>query len=61
MPTNQNYHCMARQIASTPPLRGKAALDFIRELEKDRKVSSEEKKRVKEGAERIKAMLTFSF
>lgn len=52
---------MARPIAPTPPLKGQAAIDFIMELEKKKKASPEEKKRVKEGAERIKAMLTFNF
>lgn len=52
---------MAKPIAPTPPLKGQAALDFIAELTKNKKASSNEKKKVKEGAERIKAMLTFSF
>lgn len=52
---------MARPIAATPPLKGQAAIDFITELEKNKKASSEEKRRVKAGAERIKAMLTFNF
>lgn len=52
---------MSKPIAPTPPLKGKAALDFIAELEKNRKASTEEKKRVKEGAKRIEEMLTFSF
>lgn len=52
---------MPKPIAPTPPLKGKAALDFIAELEKDKKAPAEEKKRVKEGAKRIREMLTFSF
>lgn len=56
-----NIVIMARPIASTPPLKGQAAIDVITELEKNKKASSEEKKRVKAGAERIKAMLTFDF
>ena len=52
---------MAKPIAPTPPLKGKAALDFITELNKNKKASSSEKQKVKEGAERIKVMLTFSF
>jgi len=38
---------MAKPIAPTPPLKGKDAVEFIRELERNKKVSSEEKERKK--------------
>lgn len=52
---------MAKPIAPTPPLKGQAALDFITELNKNKKASSIEIQKVKNGAERIKSMLTFTF
>lgn len=52
---------MAKPIAPTPPLKGRAALDFIAELYKYKKASSTEIQKVKNGAERIKSMLTFTF
>ena len=52
---------MAKPIAPTPPLKGQAALDFIAELNKNKKASSTEIQKVKNGAERIKSMLTFTF
>ncbi len=52
---------MAKPIAPTPPLKGQAVLDFIAELHKYKKASSTEIQKVKNGAERIKSMLTFTF
>ena len=37
------------------------AYDFIAELNKNKKASSTEIQKVKNGAERIKSMLTFTF
>lgn len=51
---------MANPIAPTPVLKGQAAIDFIEELSKNKKVSQEEIVRIKRGADRIEAMLTFS-
>ena len=52
---------MAKPIAPTPPLKGQAAVDFVEEINKNKKASATEKSSVKEGASRIKAMLTFTF
>lgn len=52
---------MAKPIAPTPVLKGQAAIDFIQELSQNKKASEKEIRRVNQGAERIKAMLTFSF
>lgn len=52
---------MAKPIAPTPPLKGEAAIDFIREISKNKKVSPEEREKVRKGAQRIKSMLTFNF
>lgn len=52
---------MARPIAPTPPLKGEDAIKFIQELEKNKKISPEEKARIEAGANRIKKMLTFNF
>ena len=52
---------MAKPIAPTPPLKGQAAIDFVEEINKNKKASATEKSSVKEGASRIKAMLTFTF
>lgn len=51
---------MAKPIAPTPVLKGQAAVDFVVELSKEKKVSKEEAARVKAGADRIEAMLTFA-
>lgn len=51
---------MAKPIAPTPVLKGQAAVDFVTELSKNRKVSKEGAARVKAGADRIEAMLTFA-
>ena len=48
-------------IAPTPPLKGQAAIDFITEISKKKKVTPAEKAKVKEGVMRIKALLTFNF
>lgn len=50
---------MAKPIAPTPVLKGQAAIDFIKELSKNKKASQEETVRVNKGADRIQAMLTF--
>ncbi len=52
---------MAKPITSTPPLKGQVAIDFITEVSKNKKATPAEKARVKEGAMRIKAILTFHF
>ena len=52
---------MARDIAPTPPLHGQDAIDFIAELEKNEKVSEEERKRIFADAEIFKSWLTFKF
>ena len=52
---------MARPIAPTPELTGRAALEFMEELAKNKKASPEEIERVKKGAERIKEMIHFDF
>ena len=52
---------MARDIAPTPPLHGQDAIDFIAELEKNEKVSEEERKRIIANAEIFKSWLTFKF
>ena len=52
---------MAKPIAPTPVLKGQAAIDFVQELSQNKKASEEETMRVRKGAERIEAMLTFSF
>ncbi|MGN0282526.1 MAG: hypothetical protein ACI4B3_09530 [Prevotella sp.] len=57
----ENIMIMAKPIAPTPVLKGQAAIDFIQELSQNKKASEEETMRVNKGAERIKAMLTFSF
>lgn len=51
---------MAKPIAPTPVLKGQAAVDFVSELLQNKKASATEKARVKAGADRIQAMLTFS-
>ena len=51
---------MAKPIAPTPVLKGQAAIDFIKELSKNKKASVEDALRVKRGADRIQAMLTFN-
>lgn len=51
---------MAKPIAPTPVLKGQAAVDFVKELLMDKKASKEEAARVKAGADRIEAMLTFA-
>ena len=51
---------MAKPIAPTPVLKGQAAVDFVEELSKNKKASEEETARVKAGADRIQAMLTFT-
>ena len=52
---------MAKPIAQTPVLKGHAAIDFIQELSQNKKASEEETIRINKGAERINAMLSFSF
>ncbi len=52
---------MAKPIAPTPELHGQAAIDFITEIEKNKKASEEEKKRIKERAKIVKSWLTFQF
>ena len=52
---------MAKPIAPTPVLKGQAAIDFIQELSQNKKASEEETIRINTGAERINAMLSFSF
>ena len=52
---------MAKPIAPTPVLKGQAAIDFIQELSQNKKASEEENIRINKGAERINAMLSFSF
>ena len=52
---------MAKPIAPTPVLKGQAAIDFIQELSQNKKASEEETIRINKGAERINAMLSFSF
>lgn len=51
---------MAKPIAPTPVLKGQAAVDFVKELLMNKKASKEEAARVKAGADRIEAMLTFA-
>lgn len=55
------YTIMAKPIAPTPPLKGETAIDFLREISKNKKVSPEERERIRKGAQRIKSMLTFNF
>lgn len=50
---------MAKPIAPTPILQGQAAVDFIREISKNKKASEEEIANMDKGAARIQAMLTF--
>lgn len=52
---------MAKPITPTPPLKGEAAIDFIRELNKNKKATPEEREKVRKDAQRIKSMLTFNF
>ena len=52
---------MEKHIAQTPVLKGQAAIDFIQELSQNKKASEEETIRINKGAERINAMLSFSF
>ena len=52
---------MAKPIEATPGLEGADALAFFAEMEKNEKVSDEEKKRIKADADIIRSMLTFSF
>ncbi len=52
---------MAKPIAPTPPLKGKAAVEFFAEMERQEKATPAERSRVKAGAERIRKMLTFNF
>lgn len=52
---------MARPIEATPVLEGSDAIAFIAEMERNEKVSEEEKKRVKADADIIRSMLTFAF
>lgn len=52
---------MAKPITPTPPLKGQAAIDFFIEISKKKKATPAEKAKVKEGAMRIKALLTFNF
>lgn len=51
---------MARPIA-TPPLHGQAAIDFFTSMQNVKKLTLEERKRMEKGADRVKAMLTFTF
>ena len=51
---------MAKPIAATPVLKGEAAIDFLKELSKNKKASKEETERVNKGADRIQSMLTFT-
>lgn len=51
---------MAKPIAPTPVLKGQAAVDFVSELLQNKKATVEEAARVKAGADRIQAMLTFA-
>lgn len=52
---------MAKPIEATPVLEGADALAFFAEMEKNEKVSDEERKRIKADADIIRSMLTFSF
>lgn len=52
---------MATPIAPTPELHGQAAIDFFTYLETRPKATEEEKKRIKENAEKLKKCLTFNF
>ena len=52
---------MARPIEPTPVLEGNDAFAFIAEMEKAQKVSDTEKQQVKNDADIIRAMLTFTF
>lgn len=51
---------MAKPIAPTPVLKGQAAIDFLKELSKNKKASKEDVVRVDKGAARIQSMLTFT-
>lgn len=52
---------MAKPIAPTPELHGQAAIDFITEIEKNKKASPQEKQKLKERAKVVKSWLTFQF
>lgn len=52
---------MARPIAPTPTLKGKDAQAFMSAMRNVKKATLEERKKVEEGADRIKKMLTFTF
>lgn len=52
---------MARPIEATPVIEGEDALAFIAEMEKGEKASKEEKKQIKEDADKMRSMLTFVF
>lgn len=58
---NKRNKNMAKPIAPTPPLKGQAAVDFVEEINKNKKASMDEKTAIKKGASRIKSMLTFTF
>lgn len=52
---------MAKPIKPTPVLKGDDAYEFVAEMEKQKKASSEEKARVAKGASFIQSLLTFTF
>ena len=52
---------MAKPIEPTPVLKGDDAYNFVAEMEKHVKASSEEKARVAKGASFIQSLLTFTF
>lgn len=52
---------MAKPIKPTPVLKGDDAYEFVAEMEKQKKASSEEKERVAKGASFIQSLLTFTF
>lgn len=57
---DEKIRTMAKPIAATPVLKGQAAIDFVEELSKNKKATTEEKARINAGADRIQAMLSFA-
>ena len=52
---------MAKPIEPTPVLKGNDAYEFVAEMEKQKKASTEERERVAKGASFIQSLLTFTF
>ncbi|MFA5540821.1 MAG: hypothetical protein WC984_04045 [Bacteroidales bacterium] len=48
---------MAKPIKSTPTLRGENLFSFIEDIENKKKISADEKKKIKENADKLKLLI----